>query len=310
MKQKDFGKFIENNLQMNKFIMHISWIDAKIVPQTLTSIQNALKYSNVPTEIILLLNEQTFIDTPLEKTPEQQWEYFMDHPLIKDCTIIKKNDNDEFWGVAKFRREFMNKNGLTYWGESDCLLPLEYFYVSENFDQLEKQHDRWVLSFAVRKMWGGWDIIEHPSVQHLADHEGLPKGDFMRCDSQFGSNLEERLENLYKFNEAQGDPKIVLLPDSRIEGAITVLKNMPDDLICPDIDFFHEDHNLELMMRICDIPQYHVSNIIKGHDNWNPDKRTNIDNAMTRNPKASERKDANHKAMMEYIQKKFNSIKK
>lgn len=295
---------------MNRFIMHISWIDAKIVPQTLTSIQNALQYSKVPTEIVLLLNEQTFIDTPIEKTPEQQWDYFIDHPLIKDCTIIKKNDFDEFWGVAKFRREFMNKEGITYWGESDCMLPIQYFYICESFDENINSKDPWVMSFAVRKMWGGWESIEYPSVQNLKDHNDLPVGDFLRCDSQFGNSTEDRLQNLYKFNDSQGNIDIVLLPKPRIEGAITVLKNMPDDLICPDIDFFHEDFNLELMMQYHNIPQYHVKNIIKGHDNWNPEKRTNIDNAMTRNPKAAERKDKNYKAMMEYVSNKFKSIKR
>lgn len=290
--------------------MHVSWIDAKIVYQTLTSIENALKYSKVPTEIVILLNEQTFIDTPTEKTPAQQWDYFLHHPLIPKCTIIKKTNEDEFWGVAKFRREFMNREGITYWGESDCLLPLEYFYVCESFDAAKDEKDPWVLSFAVRKMWGGWESIEHPMVQNMKDHNDLPVGDFMRCDSQFGNSSEERLHNLYKFNESQGNPNIVLLPKPRIEGAITVLKNMPEDIICPDIDFFHEDFNLELMLQCYHIPQYHVTNIIKGHDNWNPEKRTNIDNAMTRNPKAIERKDANHKAMMEYVYNKFNSNKK
>ena len=293
---------------MNKFIMHISWIDAKIVPQTLTSIQNALEYSKVPTEIILLLNEQTFVDTPIDRQPHEQWDYFMDHPLIPKCTIIKKTNDDEFWGVAKFRREFMNKEGLTYWGESDCMVPLEYFYIAENFDTQINSSNPWVLSFAVRKMWGGWEIIEHPLVQHFTNHESLPKDDFLRCDSQFGNTIEERLSNLYSFNNSQDDPQITLLPDSRIEGALTILKNMPNDIICPDIDFFHEDYNLELMMRYYRIPQYHVKNIIKGHDNWNPDKRTNIDNAMTRNEKAELKKQENHRLMIQYVENKFKSI--
>lgn len=292
---------------MNKFIMHISWIDAKIVPQTLTSIQNALEFSNVPTELILLLNEQTFVDTPTEKTPAEQWDYFMGHPLIKKCTLIRKNNDDEFWGVAKFRREFMNYDGLTYWGESDCMLPKEYFLIAEEFDKRMKMHDRWVMSFATRKMWGGWELIEHPSVQPLKSHSDLPIGNFMRCDSQFGNTTEERLNNLYKFNEHQGVANVNLLPVPRIEGALTILKNMPKDLICPDIDFFHEDYNLELMMRYYGIPQWHVMNILKGHDNWNPDKRTNIDNAMTRNPKAAERKDKNYESMIAYVNEKFKS---
>ncbi len=301
---------------MNKFIMYISWIDAKIVSQTLTSIQNAYQYSTVPTEFILMLNEQTFIDTPLEKTPEQQWEYFLNHPFIQNCQIIKKTNDDDFWGVAKFRREFLNKDGLTYWGESDCMLPLEYFYVAENLDKQLKSKDSWVLSFAIRKMWEGWEMLEHPIVQKYTSHENLPKASFSwKCNGSFGENADERLENLYKFNESQGNPEIILLPQPRIEGALTILKNMPSDIICPDIDFFHEDYNLELMMKYYGIPQYHVKNIIKGHDNANSDKRSNIAGKSEdglwheRSNLAEERKNQNFKKMMEYVQNKFNSTR-
>lgn len=292
---------------MNRFIMHISWIDAKIIPQTLNSIENALKYSTVPTEFIFVLNEQTFIDTPLEKTPEQQWDYFINHPFLKKCKIIKKTDEDEFWGVATLRRELMNKEGITYWGESDCMLPLEYFYIVESFDKMQKEDSRWVMSFSTRKMWAGWESIEHDAVKKYKDLSEIPEGNFWRVNGPLGNSTEERLKNIYEINEKE-NPNIVLLEKPRIEGSLTVLKNMPDDIICPDIDFFHDDYNLELMLQLYNIPQYHVTNIMKGHDNANPDKRSNIVNHLERNSKANERKEMNFKKMIEYVTKKARGV--
>lgn len=142
---------------MNKFIMQISWIDAKVAPGTLTSIQNALQYSTEPTEIVLLLNEQTFVDKPLEGEPSDMWRYIMDHPIIPKCKLDKVTNNDKFWGNANFRREYITNEGVTYWGEADCYLPIEFFYLTEEFHK-KCEHKEYVLSFAGRKMWGDWNM--------------------------------------------------------------------------------------------------------------------------------------------------------
>jgi hypothetical protein len=289
---------------MNRAILQISWIDAKVVFDTLTSIQNALQYSTEPTEILLLLNEQTFIDTPLEGEPADMWRYFIDHPLIKQCHIKRFTNSDPFLGAANSRRDYITKEGLTYWMESDCLVPIELFYVAENFHKTHTERP-YVMTFAIRKMWPGWESVEHINVQTLPNLDALDTNDpekaFLRCDGPMS------LEKLYEFNDRQGDPVIVQLKAPRVEGAMTILsEGLPEHLICPDIDFYHEDYNLELSMRYYRIPQFHVSNILKGHDMRNPNKRSNLAAKSSFSKEGEEKRDKCQKMMIEWATKLYN----
>lgn len=271
-------------MSYNRFIMHISWIDAQIVPQTLDSIVNALQYSSKPTEFLFFLNEQTITDAPMEKTPKECWEYFIHHPFIKECQLIYKTNDDPPFGVSQPRRDWMIRDGVNYWGESDCLLPLEYFYVSENFHK-ECKDRPYILTFSERKMWPGWELHEHENIRRLSLEtldKNVPDQAFLRCDGPMS------LELLYAFNEKHGDPKIEKLPmemvpgqQNSIEGTLAVLSDkMPQHLICPDLILSHDDACLQWSRLYYRIQQYHVSNILKGHDNWNPKKRTNIEIGM------------------------------
>jgi len=258
---------------MNRYLLHVAWFDVKLIKRNLISVQRALEYSNVPTEIMLVLNEQTFIDQPEVGEPGDMWKEFTDYPFISKCSIVKITNNDPFTGVSRVRRDYRSKDGLTYWGESDCLLPLECFYVAETFQKTYKNRP-YVMTFAARKMWPGWELIEHPTMidKSLAELDpNIPEQDVMR----FGGKLTE--EWLYDFNEKQGDPEIILLPRPRIEGALTILSDgMPEPLLCPTQDFIGEDFCLQMAMEFYRIPQYHVRNILKGHDAACPYKRTNV----------------------------------
>lgn len=262
---------------MNRYLLHIAWFDIKLINQNLTSVQNALKYSTTPTEIVLVLNEQTFIDSPEVGVPSDMWKEFMNHPIISQCQIIKITNDDKFTGISKVRRDYRSSNGLTCWGESDCFLPLEFFYITENFQKSYKERP-YVMTFATRKMWGGWELIEHPSVVEKTMIESslmTDKNNIEEYKLHFSGPLD--LEWLYEFNEKQSDPEIVLLPKPRIEGALTVLSDgMPEPLLCPTQDFIGEDFCLEMSMAYYNIPQFHVRNILKGHDSNNPFKRTNV----------------------------------
>jgi hypothetical protein len=275
---------------MNRFVLHISWIDAQIVSQTLDSIQNALQYSSEPTEFLFFLNEQTTTDTPLEKTPKECWEHFIHHPFINQVKIIYKTNDDPPFGVSQPRRDWMIRDGVNYWGESDCLLPLEYFYVAENFHKMCEGRP-YILTFSERKMWEGWELHELVSLRKqslLTLDKNIPEQAFFRCDGPMD------LKTLYEFNEKQGDPKIEILPidmlyneDGRwlvrnsIEGTLCILSDqMPQNILCPDLVLSHDDACLQWSRNYYRIPQYHVSNILKGHDNWNPKKRTNIEIGM------------------------------
>ena len=134
-------------------------------------------------------------------------------------------------------------------------------------------------------MWAGWEMHEHEAVRHETLDtlsKDIPEQFCLRCDGPMS------LEYLYEFNEKQGDPKIERIPDNVTPGlqntlnstALILSDKMPQNLICPTLTMTHEDFCLQYSRLYHKIPQYQVSNIIKGHDNWNPLKRTNIIDPM------------------------------
>jgi hypothetical protein len=101
-----------------------------------------------------------------------------------------------------------------------------------------------------------------------------------------------------------------MLPTSRIEGTLCTLSDgMPKNLLCPNNIFSHGDYNLELSMKYYNIPQFHVKNLIKGHDQCNPNKRSNIiGKSITsdRSTNVKNQMDKDKKAMHDWIQKLYN----
>jgi len=292
---------------MNRYLLHIAWFDVALIKRNLTSLQRAMEYSIDPIDIVLVLNEQTFIDSPAAGEPKDMWNYFIDHPLIPKCTLIKITNNDAFTGVSRVRRDFRSKDGFTIWGESDTILPLEGLYIAETFHRQHKERP-YVMTFATRKMWPGWELIEHPLfVDKSLDtlDPNIPEQDVMR----FGGKLTE--EWLYDFNDKQGDPEIILLPRPRIEGALTILsEGMPEPLLCPTQDFIGEDFCLQMAMEFYGIPQYHVKNILKGHDTANPNKRTNVSQEKIKHGYSTtgkERKEKEEVEMFNFIRSLYNS---
>ena len=103
---------------------HIMWYESEMLNETLDSLQIALKYSTLPIDLEFCLNSQTYIETPIKGKPEDMFEKFKNHPILKNAKIIYKTDNDPFYNIGDWRREiYSNKHKYTVWGESDCLVP-------------------------------------------------------------------------------------------------------------------------------------------------------------------------------------------
>jgi hypothetical protein len=305
MERENF-QFVKN---MNRFILYIHWVDAKIVYNTLTSIQNAYNYSTKDTEFIIVLNEQTFTEEPIID-PKDMWKEFINHPFISKCKIKKITNDDKIYGSSKCRIEFYNKNGLTYWGESDCLLPLEFFYITENFQNVYKDRP-YIMTFSSRKMWDGWEQVEHPLCKNLSTSPipnkittVIDSTNFLRFDGPMSLDL------LYKFNDNQGDPEIVLLPIPRVEATLLTLSdNLSENLICPALICCHEDWNLEILLKYYNIPQFHVKNILKGHDTGNSNKRINIKSnpgCKIRSEKFNDLQSRDKELMISWINKHYS----
>ena len=261
------------------FQMHIMYYESAMINETFDSIQQALLYSKEEVKIRLCLNSQTYIESPDEGTPEEMFNQFKDHPIFKQAEIVYKTDQDSFYNIADWRREeYDTAAKYTVWGESDCLLPLDFFHILESLDIPERH----ILTFASRPMWdNSWDSVTHRDLQ------GYSKP--CQCGDVHRKDCIELLEAPYKYKDiitqsqldefnSQSDIEIEQVP-LKIDGSLLCISaKMEAPFIAPNMHFVREDSCAENFFRIKNIPQVCVKTRLKGHNYWHPLKRTNTSN--------------------------------
>ncbi len=252
---------------MNLFQMHIMWYEAEMLNETFDSVLAALKFSKVETEVRLCINMQTYLEEPIDGTPEDMVAKFSNHPLMKKATVIYKTNKDPFYNIADWRRDAYNTNGYTFWGESDALVPEEYFYVVENLKINEPHY----LSFSSRKMWEpSWAKIEHQSLKNKPYSKNGKS-----VDHPFNWDDYIKLEELTAFNRKQNSIQILKLKAPKIDGSLLVLSKGLPKFIPENMHFVEEDTCSQHSFEKHGIKQYLVANILKGHNYNHPLKRTN-----------------------------------
>jgi len=235
--------------------------------ETFDAIMTALKHAKQPTEIRLCINMQTYLEEPIEGKPEDMVAKFADHPLMKIANIVYKTNDDSFYNIADWRREAYNKDGYTCWGESDALLPEEYFHVIENLNIKEPHY----LSFGSRKMWEpSWAKIEHKELKNLEyKKNGRSAPEPLNWDDYI------KLDQLHEFNRKQKKIEIIKLKAPKIDGSLLVLSEGLPPFIPENMHFVEEDTCSQHSFEKNGIKQYLVGNILKGHNYNHPLKRTN-----------------------------------
>ena len=248
------------------------WYESKMMNETFDSIQFALKNTTIPVEFFFVLNSQTYWEKPLIGNAVDMFNEFKNHPIFKIATVVEKTDNDPLYNVGDLRRECYKKDyKYTVWGESDSLLPEDFFYILENIDINEKH----ALTFASRKMWDHtWTHVEHVNLRDLK-LDGIHP--FWRNDVQLNQS------QLNSFNESSGDVIIEQIEQGRqkIDGSTVCVSSGFDVPFVSEQGCFGEDTSFEYYLKIKKIPQYLVSNRIKGHNYIHIDKRTNTDAKRT-----------------------------
>jgi hypothetical protein len=257
------------------FNMHIMWYESKMIVETLDSIKNALQHSTVPVEFYFCLNSQTYLEKPETGRSEEMFTEFLKHPIIQRSNIIHKTDRDSFYNIGDWRREQYDVDAkYTVWGESDCILPEDFFYILSTIS-IPETH---ILTFASRKMWDTtWDIVEHIDLQKYTrslDQIYQAPTPLNSCDV-----ISEEEINNYNSKFAI---EIIKLNTVKIDGSLLCIsKGVKQQLIPTDMHFVREDFCAEQVLKAIGVPQYHVATRIKGHNYSHPAKRTNTRN--TRN---------------------------
>lgn len=252
---------------------HIMWYESKMINETLDSLQQAISVSDVDVDLKFCLNSQTYLETPIQGNSEDMFGEFINHPILKNAEIIYKTDSDTFYNIGDWRREIYDSTyKYTIWGESDCLIPVDYFYILSNLEINESHY----ITLASRKMWDvTWNIVEHVDIRNYLNSNETPyTAPFPLNSSDVISQLELDSYNI-KF-----PIEIVKLNTNKIDGALVALSsNVPTPFISPNMHFAKEDTCAESVFKIKNIPQYLIQTRIKGHNYGHSLKRTNTNNS-------------------------------
>jgi len=182
------------------FQMHIMWYESEMLNETFDSIMKAIDFGKPNIKFLFCLNSQTYMEKPIEGTAKDMFNQFLDHQLFKTQTveIVEKTDDDPFYNRGDWRRDVYNDDyKYIIWGESDTLLPTDYFRILNHIN-IDEPH---ILSLSSRKMWDdSWRGVEHELLRHM-------KGDQDKIGI-FGCGNYISLNQVNTFNS--------LIPDIRI----------------------------------------------------------------------------------------------
>lgn len=254
--------------------MHIMWYELEMVSDTLDSLSAALQYATVPVDISVCFNKQTFLEKPVVDNINQKFDALAKHSVLKNATIVEKNNNDPFFNVGDWRRTIKCADGYTIWGESDTLVPNLYFPIMEQLwsirSDLTEPH---VISLASRKMWdSSWSSVEHPMVKSFT----IFSNGKSNSSYPLGHDHVITQEDLDKFNnQFTDDLGLIEVNPPKIDGSMLALHPDVPQLIPDDLHMISEDYCTQMALFFKKVPQYHISNIIKGHNYHHPNKRTN-----------------------------------
>lgn len=256
--------------------LHLMWYETDMLEEHLDSLDAALSnlYVPVDVEFILCANHQTYIEQPDDSEfalslATRIWRLSEKYKNsnIPEPIWWNKAQFDPFYNIGDFRRDTykrLDDNGYLVWGEVDALIPDTYFAILGAMAEDPLFDHPHVLTFASRKMWDStWTMTEHTRLQ-ARPREHVPPP-FRYDDYITQQELDEYNRGL--------DPTIVQLPTVKLDGALVSLRNGLPQHIPDDMHFAREDFIAQEVFNFHGIPQYHVSNVLKGHNYNHPKKR-------------------------------------
>ena len=261
--------------------LHQMYYETQLIQECWDSILAAKKAApNVEVKVKMCFNQQTYIEKPANKLakPSDFFNRHFDHPLFTDPTteVVIKTDDDPFYNIADWRREVYDPEAkYTVWGETDCLMPRDFFAILDQID-IEQKH---VVTFASRPMWdNSWDVVTHKDLQGYSKPCQCPKDNHREdCIELLETPLKYKdyitQKELDEFNDKSGDIEITQVP-LKIDGSLVCIsKGFNTPFIAPGMHFVREDTCFEHYCKIKNIPQVCVKTRLKGHNYKAPHKR-------------------------------------
>lgn len=275
----------------------IQWYEVEIVSEYLQSLAAALDYytkynskhakdSSVGN---IYLDFEIYSGTMLEK-PVKDINIADVVKQIKDkiSSVLSKeikNVNisvhvvDRLRTVADYRRDFNTMFSslcdLLVWGETDMIVPKEYFIAIDGLHTSKETDSKYVATFAISKMWDdSWKSLEHPKVVDRPFIEG-------DTENWWSVRHTITLDELNSINNEETRFKILNINPLKFNGCGLIISSelVKSGVNIPNSIFFvHEDTAFMLMCQkvFPELKQYHMTNILMGHNRKHPKKRSYI----------------------------------
>lgn len=260
----------------------------EFVQSLLNSVKDVENKENIAVDFLFNLSEfSEKIDSRI--TADQLLSRFTEEcvsPLMQaglNVVCNSNRDSSRLYSIGSYRRDFNNQYCLDcdylVWGESDCLMPEQYFEVLEQINEYATGADlhRYCVTFGVRKMWDEtWQVLEHP----LFTNATFRQSDDPQCPTDpssiwYAMSLDEM--NEINLQSKEYDLRVIDYP--RFDGSLLTISR---DLILngvnipPAMQGTGEDTSFQTMIKIImgnAYRQFVVKNILKVHNRNHPNKR-------------------------------------
>ena len=166
---------------------HVMFYEIEMISEFVESIYNAVNEVNNKENITVdfLFNFSEYfekIDTNQISVNEMKRKFIEQVEILRSTGVnVRYNfyeNNDEIYTIGSYRRDLNYNNCNDYdfiiWGESDCLIPKEFFSTLEVLSNHANENDihRYITTFATRKMWdSSWSILEHTDFENSKKYE-------------------------------------------------------------------------------------------------------------------------------------------
>jgi len=252
-----------------------------------SSIENK---ENITIEFLLNLSEYSEKIDSSKITKDQLIELFHNVCIqpLEGFDIIYNiyQDSTKLYSIGSYRRDLNYKYCLTHdfivWGESDCMMPEQYFDSLEVISSYASQENinRFCVTFGIRKMWDdSWRILEHP----LFEKSHFFSSDDSRCLTT-PSNIWYYMsqEEMNSINDQSENFNLHIIDYPRFDGSLLTISSdllLSGINIPPSVQGTGEDTAFQNMISVLmgkTYKQFVVKNILKVHNRNHPYKRNYI----------------------------------
>jgi hypothetical protein len=283
---------------------HVMFYEVDILPYFVESLIGAIKTVAPETRKNIIIDFTFNLSEFFEEFEEGKERSFFENVINEQLSKLNKSgvainyryyDNDRIpYTMTDYRRwvndYYCTRADYVTWGETDCLVPKEFFGTLEQIRDYASSNDifKYIVTFATRKMWDdSWKVLEHPEFANCKYYE---RSDPETYKHKSSIHYTMTLEEMYELNNKTEEIDLLAIKRPKFDGSLLTISG---DLLKFGVNiprgFFGLSAEDTAFMVSCmklmgsDYIQFVVKNILKVHNREHPEKRKYTKNSTQKN---------------------------